>query len=103
MRNRGVLLVVAILAGCSSVTAPAGEHDYEGTILEVNQASVLVRALDDECGAWTLVHSGTYLEIRGSAAELSELRHGARARVWFQGAIQDSCPLGTTARALVVP
>jgi hypothetical protein len=101
------LLVLA--AGCGSddsLGPPAGAATYSGTVIQVDGASVLVRADDDACGIWTSqAGSAQVFTAMGDGyvtASWDDLEPGMTVDLWIPGPIAESCPLQGAAEAVVI-
>ncbi len=105
-----VLATLLLVAGCGGggepLAPPAGKADYSGTVIQVADGSVLVRADGDACGIW--VSQADSVDVRTAsggtyaAASWDDLFPGVTVDLWIPGGIAESCPMQGAAETVVI-
>ena len=95
-------LTLLAASACGGPTAPTGEPDYSGYIVDISTSTAFVRALDDECGIVLTLTPDTYYGVNGRSARRSDLGPALLVDVWVTGLIAESCPMQAVARAITV-
>ena len=105
------LTSLVLAAGCgsddgSALGPPSGDPHYSGAVVQVDGATVLVRAAGDACGIWARTDDSVrVLTASGDGyvtGSLDDLEPGMTVDVWIPGPIAESCPMQGTAEAVVI-
>jgi hypothetical protein len=112
MKTFALVLTALVLtaAGCGGDDAasgpPSGDATYSGVVIQVDGATVLVRADGDACGIWTSQADSVHVfRPSGSgytAASWDDLEPGMTVDLWIPGPIAESCPMQGAAEAVVI-